>query len=67
MYKLDQQLFRRSIIRAEEFDMNEFQFADDVALLVHRYSNLQPHHVIELKRIIIREISFCYSQSWIVS
>ena len=33
LYKLDQQLFRRSTSRAEEFVIGECQFADDVALL----------------------------------
>ena len=33
LYRLDQQLFRRSTSGAEEFDINECQFADDVALL----------------------------------
>ena len=33
LYRLDQQLFRRSTSGAEEFDINECQFADEVALL----------------------------------
>ena len=33
LYKLDQQLFCTSTSRADEFDIDECQFADDVALL----------------------------------
>jgi len=41
LYKMDQQLFRRYTSGAEEFDIDECQFADDVALLAKSHAEAE--------------------------
>ena len=41
LYKLDQQLFHRSTSRAEEFDIDECRFADDVASLATSHAGTE--------------------------